>query len=81
MCVSKSFDRSYEGRVIGVAGLAPADERRSCGDRRDRNCRHVIAGYASVQELGILKQVINASGHQAALGLPSVTRLDSKFPD
>ncbi len=32
------------------------------------------------EELGILKQVINAPDYQAAIGLPLVTRLDSKFP-
>ena len=32
-------------------------------------------------ELGILKQVINAPDYQAAIGLLSVPRLDSKFPD
>ena len=31
-------------------------------------------------ELGILKQVINAPDYQAAIGLLSVPRLDSKFP-
>ncbi len=33
------------------------------------------------RELGILKQVINAPDYQAAIGLLSVPRLDSKFPD
>lgn len=30
--------------------------------------------------LGILKHVTNTQGYQAAIALPSVTRLDSKFP-
>ena len=31
--------------------------------------------------LGVSKHCINASGHHAAIDLPSVTRLDSKFPE
>ncbi len=33
-----------------------------------------------LESLGVSKHCINASSHHAAIGLPSVTRLDSKFP-
>ena len=72
------------GRVGDGNQFNSPNFRRS-GAPRGATLAYVLAAarrdVLTRRALGVSKHCINASGHHAAIDLPSVTRLDSKFPE